>query len=135
MLHNLLARTVAVPLRRLMRNCEERRRSQDRMLVHQTLSKGWCHARSRLLLGLIVRARGRLVARAPSLLCVQEARPSGPALRSRGHHPGHPRPVAPFQKRAGFLALRSSTSWLLLPETLLPEPAQPEGALRGARVA
>src|SRR5215204_4501337 len=37
-------------LRRLMRNCEEPRRSQDRMLMHQTLSKGWCHARSRLLL-------------------------------------------------------------------------------------
>src|SRR5215207_2123584 len=34
-------------LRRLMRNCEEQRRSQDRMLMHQTLSKGWCHARSR----------------------------------------------------------------------------------------
>ena len=31
------------------------------MLMHQTLSKGWCHARSRLLLGLIVRVRGRLV--------------------------------------------------------------------------
>src|SRR5215204_6180669 len=48
-------------LRRLMRNCEEPRRSQDRMLMHQTLSKGWCHARSRLLLGLIVRVGGRLV--------------------------------------------------------------------------
>src|ERR671911_997438 len=44
-----------------MHNCEERRRSQDRMLMHQTLSKGWCHARSRLLLGLIVRVGGRLV--------------------------------------------------------------------------
>jgi hypothetical protein len=31
------------------------------MLRHHTLSKGWCHARSRLLLGLIVRPRGRLV--------------------------------------------------------------------------
>src|ERR687886_1096018 len=49
--------------------------------------------------------------------------------RSRGHHPGHPRPVAPLQKRARFLALRSSTSALLLPEALFPEPAQPEGAL------
>src|SRR5919199_2252754 len=55
--------------------------------------------------------------------------------RSRGHHPGHPRPVAPLQKRARFLALRSSTSALLLPEALFPEPAQPEGALSGARLA
>ena len=61
----------------------------------------------RLLPGLIVRTRGGLVAGAPSLLCAQEeARPSGPALRPRGHHPGHPRAVAPLQKRARLLALR-----------------------------
>ena len=44
---------------------------------------------SRLLPGLIVRTRGRLVAGTPSLLCSQEeARSSGPALRPRAHHPG-----------------------------------------------
>src|SRR5215204_964151 len=89
-------------LRRLMRNCEEQRRSQDRMLMHQTLSKGWCHARSRLLLGLIVRVGGRLV-EARALFGAAESRPSGLAYRPRGHHTGHPRPVAPLQKRARFL--------------------------------
>src|SRR5215203_3425467 len=133
---SVLRRTSALrrSLRRLMRNCEERRRSQDRMLVHQTLSKGWCHARSRLLLGLIVRARGRLV-EAQARFGTTESRSSGSAQRSGGPHPDHPRPVAPLQKRARFLALRSRTSALLLPEPLFPEPAQPEGALCGARVA
>src|SRR5215212_11270335 len=96
-------------LRRLMRNCEEQRRSQDRMLMHQTLSKGWCHARSPLLLGLIVRVGGRLV-EARALFGATESRPSGLAYRPRGHHAGHPRPVAPLQKRARFLALRSGTT-------------------------
>jgi hypothetical protein len=45
------------------------------MMVHQTLSKGWCHARSRLLLGLIVRARGRLV-EARALFGAAESRPA-----------------------------------------------------------
>src|SRR5215218_7504863 len=132
--HVLRCISLFTPLRRLMRNCEERRRSQDRMLVHQTLSKGWCHARSRLLLGLIVRARGRLV-EAQARFGTTESRSSGSAQRSGGPHPDHPRPVAPLQKRARFLALRSRTSALLLPEPLFPEPAQPEGALCGARVA
>src|SRR5918992_3389653 len=62
--------------------------------------------------------------------------PAGLAYRPRGHHTGHPRPVvAPLQKRARFLALRSGTSAPLLPEPLFPKPTQPEGALRGARVA
>src|SRR5215204_2127927 len=121
-------------LRRLMRNCEEQRRSQDRMLMHQTLSKGWCHARSRLLLGLIVRVGGRLV-EARALFGAAESRPSGLAYRPRAHHPGHPRPVAPLQKRARFLALRLGTSAPLLPEALFPKPTQPQGALCGARFA
>src|SRR5215211_6157353 len=121
-------------LRRLMRNCEEQRRSQDRMLMHQTLSKGWCHARSPLLLGLIVRVGGRLV-EARALFGATESRPSGLAYRPRGHYAGHPRPVAPLQKRARFLALRSGTSAPLLPEPLFPKPTQPQGALSGARFA
>jgi hypothetical protein len=65
---------------------------------------------SRLLPGLVVRTRGRLVEGAPSLLRAQEeTRPSGLALRSRGHHPGHPRPVAPLPQREGLLALRFGT--------------------------
>ena len=90
----------------------------------------------RLLPGLIVRTRRRLVARAPSLLCAQEeARPSGPALRSRGHHPSDPRAVAPLQKREGFLALRFGTPACLLPEPVHPESVQPQGTSLGARVA
>src|SRR5215204_1110885 len=124
----------ALILGRLMRNCEEQRRSQDRMLMHQTLSKGWCHAGSRLLLGLIVRAGGRLV-EAQALFAAAESWSSSLAYRPRGHHPGNSRPVASFQKRARFLALCSRTSAPLLPYPLLPEPTQPEGALCGARVA
>ncbi len=67
------------------------------MLMHQTLSKGWCHARSRLLLGLIVRVGGRLV-EARALFGAAESRPSGLAYRPRGHHAGHPRPVAPLHR-------------------------------------
>src|SRR5215207_1238513 len=125
---------IRIGIRRLMRNCEERRRSQDRMLMHQTLSKGWCHAGSRLLPGLIVRPRRRLV-EAQALFGVAESWPSSLAYRPRGHHPGDPRPVAPLQKRARFLALCSRTSAPLLPEPLFPKPTQPEGALSGARFA
>src|ERR671911_1061352 len=121
-------------LKRLRCNSEIRRRSQDCMLMHQTLSKGWCHARCRLLLGLIVRVGGRLV-EAQALFGAAQSWPSGLAYRPRGHHPGHPRPVAPLQKRARFLALCSGTSAPLLPEPLLPKPTQPQGALCGARVA
>jgi hypothetical protein len=105
------------------------------MLMYQTLSKGWCHARSRLLLGLIVRVGGRLV-EAQALFGAAESWTSGLAYRPRGHHPGHPRPVvAPLQKRARFLALRSRTSAPLLPYPLFPEPTQPQDALCGARFA
>src|SRR5215217_2363243 len=117
-----------------MCNCEEPRRSQDRMLMHQTLSKGWCHARSRLLLGLIVRVGGRLV-EAQALFGAAQSWTASLAYRPRGHHPGHPRPVAPLQKRARFLALCSRTSAPLLPESLFPKPTQPQGALCGARFA
>ena len=48
------------------------------MLMHQTLSKGWCDARSRLLLGLIVRPRGRLV-EAQARFGTTESRSSSPA--------------------------------------------------------
>src|SRR5215218_1815582 len=108
-----------------MRNSEQRRRSQDRMLMHQTLSKGWCHARSGLLLGLIVRARGRLV-EARARFAAAEDRSARPPKRSGGHHPGHPRPVvASLQKREGFLALRPGAPALLLPYPLFAEPTQP----------
>jgi hypothetical protein len=68
------------------------------MLRHQTLSKGWCHARCRLLLGLIVRVGGPLV-EAQALFGAAQSRPSGASHRPRGHHAGHPRPVAPLQER------------------------------------
>src|SRR5215216_7420268 len=74
-------------------------------MLHQTLSKGWCHARSGLLLGLIVRARGRLV-EARTHFAAAEERSARPAQRSGGHHPGHPRPVAALPQREGLLALR-----------------------------
>jgi hypothetical protein len=90
------------------------------MLVPNLRPKVVPHSGSRLLPPLIVRTRGRLVAGAPSLLCAQEdeARPSGPACRPRGHHPGHPRAVAPLPQRARLLALRLGTPAFLLPEPL-----------------
>src|SRR5215203_5900222 len=97
------------------------------MLVHQTLSKGWCRHGSGLLLGLIVRPRGRL-GEARSRLAATEARSARPAQRSGGHYPGHPRPVAPLQKREGLLALRLLSPALLLPEPLFAGPVQPKGA-------
>src|SRR5215211_335869 len=122
-------------LRRLMSNCGERGRSRNSMLVPNLLPKAVPHG-PRLLPGLIVRTRGRLVAGAPSLLCAQdEARPAGPALRPRGHHSGDPRAVAPLPQREGLLALRFCTPASLLPEPVHPEPVQPQGTSRGARVA
>ena len=93
------------------------------MLMHQTLSKGWCHARSRLLLSLIVRAGGRLV-EARALFGAAEKRSARPAQRSGGHHPGHPRPVAALQKREGLLAFRLLSPTLLLPYPLFSKPTQ-----------
>jgi hypothetical protein len=110
-------------LRRLMCNSGQRRRSPDRMLMHQTLSKGWCRDGSGLLLGLIVRVRGRLVEAQP-LLGATENRSACTAHRLGGHHSGHPRPVASVLQRARLLALRLLSPALLLPRPVLPEPTQ-----------
>src|SRR5918998_1429028 len=123
----------APALRRLMCNSSRRRRSPDLML-HQTLSKGWCRDGSGLLLGFIVRARGRL-AEALSLLPATENRSARPAHRLGGNHPGHPRPVASLPQREGLLAFRLLSPALLLPEALLPEPVQPTHPSPGARDA
>src|SRR5215213_7654911 len=64
-----------------------------------------------------------------------ENRSTGSAQRSGGHHPGHPRPVAPLQKRARLLALRPGAPAPLLPEVVLPEPAQSAPPSPCARVA
>src|SRR5215213_4872069 len=127
---------MAAPLRRLMSNCGERGRSRNSMLVPNLRPKVVPHG-SRLLPHLFVRTRGRLVARAPSLLLrvQEETWPSGLTLRSRGHHPGHPRPVAPLPQREGLLALRFGTPACLLPEPVHPEPAQSAHPSPGTRVA
>src|SRR5215213_153454 len=114
-------------LRRLMRNSVQRRRSPDRML-HQTLSKGWCRHGSGLLLGLIVRLRRRLVEARALLEAATPTRSACIAHRLGGFDPGHPRPVAPLQKREGLLALRLLSPALLLPEPLFAGPVQPKGA-------
>ena len=100
-------------------------------MLHQTLSKGWCRHGSGLLLGLIVRPRGRL-GEARSRLAATEARSARPAQRSGGHYPGHPRPVAPLQKREGLLAFRLFAPAPLLPEPVFAEPAQPAHPSPGA---
>src|SRR5687768_8552883 len=116
-----------------MCNSSQRRRSPDRML-HQTLSKGWCRHGSGLLLGLIVRARGRLV-EARSRLAAAEKRSPCPAQRSGGPHPGHPRPVAALPQREGLLALRLGAPAPLLPQVVLPGSAQSAHPSPGARAA
>src|SRR5215204_5854092 len=110
-----------------MRNSVQRRRSPDRML-HQTLSKGWCRHGSGLLLGLIVRLRRRLVEARALLEAATPTRSACIAHRLGGFDPGHPRPVAPLQKREGLLALRLLSPALLLPEPLFAGPVQPKGA-------
>jgi hypothetical protein len=105
------------------------------MLLHQTLSKGWCRDGSGLLLGLIVRVRGRLVEAQP-LLGATENRSACTAHRLGGHHSGHPRPVASLPQRARLLALRLLSPALLLPRPVLPEPTQsahPRPRARAAR--
>ena len=111
-------------LRRLMRNCERRGRSREFTLVPNLLPKAVPHDGSRLLLGLIVRARGRLVEGFPPPECASQARSSRSAFRKRGPYPGHPRPVASLPQRARLLALRFFAPAPLLPEVVLPEPAQ-----------
>src|SRR5688572_12663792 len=116
-----------------MCNSSRRRRSPDLML-YQTLSKGWCRDGSGLLLGLIVRARGRLV-ETPSRFAAAENRSACPAHRLGGLDSGHPRPVASLPQREGLLALRLGAPALLLPEPLFAEPTQPAHPSPGARDA
>src|ERR687897_3346752 len=122
-------------LRRLMSNSGRRRRSRTLMLVPNLRPKVVPHDGSGLLLGLIVRARGRLVARAPSPVSAQQARPSGPAVRIGSPHPRHPLPMAPLQKREGLLALRFFAPAPLLPQVVHPRPTQPTHPSLAARVA
>ena len=92
-------------------------------MLHQTLSKGWWRHGSGLLLSLIVRARRRLV-EARARFGAAETRSACLAQRSGSPHPGHPRPVASLQKREGLLEIRFFAPAPLLPEVVLPEPAQ-----------
>src|SRR5215211_5297813 len=71
-----------------MRNCEQLGRSREFMLAPNLLPKAVPHDGSRLLLGLIVRPRGRLVEGRPSLDRASQARSSRPPFRERGPHPG-----------------------------------------------
>src|SRR5215212_2791519 len=104
------------------------------MLAPNLLPKAVPHDGPRLLLGLIVCLNRRVVEGLPPPDRASQARPSGSAFRERGPYPGHPRPVAPLQKRGGLLALRFFAPASLLPRPVLPEPAQPQGASPGARV-
>src|SRR5215217_4206344 len=128
-------RLLAEPLRRLMCNCRIQRRSRTLMLAPNLRPKVVPHSGSRVLPRLIVRARGLLVAGAPSARCPQEAWPSGVALRERGVDARHTRPVASLPQRARLLEIRSLAPAFLLPYPLLPEPVQPEGARPCARAA
>jgi len=124
-------------LRRLMRNCRLQGRSRNLMLVPNLRPKVVPHSGSRLLLGLIVRARRRLVAGAPPARCAQEeeARSPGAALGERGAHPSDSLPVASLPQRERLLALRVGAPAPLLPEVVLPEPTQSAHPSPGARVA
>src|SRR5215208_4291233 len=95
-----------------MSNSGRRRRSRTLMLVPNLRPKVVPHDGSRLLLGLIVRARGRLVEGWPLLDRVSQARPSRSAFRERGTYPCHTRPVAALSQREGLLALR--VGWSVL---------------------
>src|SRR5918994_7986216 len=122
-------------LRRLMSNSGRRRRSRTLMLVPNLRQKVVPHVGSRLLVGLIVRARGRLVARAPSpVVPAQQARPSGPAVRIGSPHPRHPLPMAPLPQREGLLALRPGAPARILPHVVHPRPNQPAHPSSRARV-
>jgi Transposase DDE domain len=72
------------------------------VLAPNLLPKAVPHVGSRLLLGLIVCPRGRLVESRPSLDCASQARPPRPPFRERGPHPGDPRPVARFRSERDF---------------------------------
>ena len=103
------------------------------MLMHQTLSKGWCCAKSRLLLGLmyVLIDDGWKLEHGSRL---SRRKPERPALLtdsdvltlvflSSGRVSQRPR----------FLALYLHTSAVLFPYALLPEPVQPQGAASGNR--
>src|SRR5215218_1275994 len=120
-------------LRRLMSNCGKRGRSRNSMLALNLRPKVVPHG-PRLLLGLIVRISGRLVAGRPRS-GPEPPGSSGLAHGPGGHHPGDPGPVAALQKREGLLALRLGAPARVLPEALLPGPVQPQGTSPGARVA
>jgi hypothetical protein len=93
------------------------------------------HSGSGLLLGLIVRASGRLVEARPCLRATED-RSACSARRLGGPNPGHPRSVvAPLPQREGLLAFRPLSPALLLPEALFAEPVQPAGTCPGARIA
>jgi hypothetical protein len=93
------------------------------MLTPNLLPKAVPHSGSRLLPGFIVRPDRRLVEGQPPLVHTP-SRPSRPAQRSGGHHPGYPRSVASLQKREGLLALRFFATASLLPHPLFAEPTQ-----------
>ena len=107
------------------------------MLVPNLHPKVVPHRGSRLLPGLIVRLRGRLVAGQPLLRQAAWPGPSGPPRpQRRGPRARHPRPVvAPLPRRARLLALRLRSPARVLPEPVQSEPVQPQGTSLGARVA
>src|SRR5215210_9183717 len=104
------------------------------MLAPNLLPKAVPHSGSRLLLGFIVRPDRRLVEGQPPLGHTPP-RPSRPPKRLGGPHPGDPRPVASLPQRARLLALRMGAPAPLLPEVVLPRPAQPARPSPGAGVA
>src|SRR5215216_6728167 len=84
-------RLLAQALRRLMSNCGKRGRSRNSMLALNLRPKVVPHG-PRLLLGLIVRISGRLVAGRPRS-GPEPPGSSGPAHGPGGHHPGDPGPI------------------------------------------
>jgi hypothetical protein len=72
------------------------------MLIPNLRPKVVPHNGSRLLLGLIVRARRRLVALRRSPKHEEGSRPSGPSHGSGGFDPGDPRPMARFRSERDF---------------------------------
>ena len=95
------------------------------MLAPILLPKVVLHDGSRLLLNLIVRARGGLVD-ARLRFADAESRSACPATKgSGGPHPGYPRPVASVSQREELLAFRPLSPAHSLPESVLPESVQP----------
>jgi Transposase DDE domain len=72
---------------------------------------------------------------ARSRFAAAENRSPCPAQRPGGPNPGHPRPVAPLQKREGLLALRFFAAAPLLPQVVLPGSAQSAHPSPGAPAA